>query len=148
MNEPRTLVSRRRSGVFWVGPPPEAAELQHLAAAAGWDFASIDGGAVRDKASLLAAMAGALGFPKASARNWDALEDTLRDLSWRRGAGTLLLWAPIDPLDHGDPETLEVALDILREVADWWKEEGRPFLAFLGGARRPAVLGGARGRRA
>jgi hypothetical protein len=144
VTDPRKLVAARRSGVHWAGAAPDAPALRRAALAAGLDYARLEGRGVRDKAALLDAAAGALRFPAAFGRNWDALEDGLRDLSWRGGEGTVLLWSPVDPLVDGDPDAWRVALEVLREAAAWWAGEGRTFLAILGGARRPPGLGGRR----
>jgi hypothetical protein len=144
MTDAVKLVAGRRSGVHWAGTAPDASALRRAAAAAGLGYARIAGEGVRDKAALLEAVAGALGFPAYFGRNWDALEDGLRDLSWLAGDGAVLLWTPVDPLVEADPDAWRVALDVLRDVAAWWAGEGRPFLAVLGGARRPPGLGGAR----
>jgi len=146
MNEPLTLLARRRSGVYWAGPRPDAEALARGAAAAGWDFARVDGASATGKGELLDALAGALSFPEGFGRNWDALEDFLGDLSWRKGRGTMLLWSPVDPLARRDPAALDAALDVLRSAARDWRAQGRPFLAILGGDERPRSLSARRPR--
>ncbi len=143
-NDPVTLLSRRRWGVFWAGPRPDTEALGRAAAAAGWDFAPVDGASVTDKGALLDALARALSFPDGFGRNWDALEDFLGDLSWREGQGTLLVWSPVDPLARQNPGALSTALDVLRSACEGWRLEGRPFLAILGGDERPRSLDGRR----
>ncbi|HTP49728.1 MAG TPA: barstar family protein [Anaeromyxobacteraceae bacterium] len=141
MIDVRALVSQCRSGVHWVGAETDSAAIARTASRFGWDFALLDGDEVIDKGSLLDAAAKGLSFPATFGRNWDALEDCLCDLSWRTGKGTLLLWAPVDPIRSQDPGALETAIDVLRASASWWAREGRPFLALLGGMRRPRGLG-------
>src|SRR6185436_4253371 len=48
------------------------------------------------RAEILAAFAEAFEFPDWFGRNWDALEDCLGDLSWRKADGHVLLIADFD----------------------------------------------------
>lgn len=76
----------------------------------------------------LRAIAGALRFPDWFGGNWDALEDCLGDLSWRKGEGHVLLlrdWQKLSPDDLG------VLIDVLRSSAEFWSGRGRPFFAVL-----------------
>jgi hypothetical protein len=141
MTDPARLVSRGRSGVHRLAEGADLAAARRDAERAGWDVARIDGSRTTGKRAFLSAAATALRFPPGLGRNWDALEDALRDLSWRKGSGTLLLWSPVDPLAEGDPESYRVAVEVLRESAAWWRERDRPLLALLGGARRPVRRG-------
>jgi len=71
----------------------------------------------------------ALAFPDWFGRNWDALEDCLTDLSWREGAGHVLLLEGAE-----DPGMLA---DVLGSAAQFWAGQGRPFFAvFLDPQRR------------
>jgi hypothetical protein len=94
-----------------------------LAAASGstLDVVSIDlAGGVFD------AMAQALDFPDWFGRNWDALEDCLSDLSWRRDAGRILV------LSNGPRgETLGTLVDVLGSAAQYWAGRGKAFIAVL-----------------
>lgn len=74
--------------------------------------------------ALLAALAQALACPAWSGANWDALEDCLVDLSWRRGAGRVLVF---DGFSLGDE--LGILIDVLASSAEFWAERGAPFFA-------------------
>ncbi|MBW8906957.1 MAG: barstar family protein [Betaproteobacteria bacterium] len=73
---------------------------------------------------LFAAIAGTLGFPSWFGANWDALEDSLSDLSWRARDGYLLIF-------RGYPggESCVMLVDVLRSAAQYWAERGKPFFA-------------------
>jgi hypothetical protein len=72
------------------------------------------------------AFARALRFPEWFGRNWDALEDCLTEKS-----GVLL----IENAPAGDE--FGVLADVLRSVADYWREQGQPFFAvFVDPGRR------------
>lgn len=76
------------------------------------------------KAAMLAAIADSLEFPEWFGGNWDALEDCLSDLSWRRGAAHVILFSQAKPGDD-----LGILLDVLGAVAEFWRARGRPFFA-------------------
>lgn len=75
---------------------------------------------------VFGSLAGALGFPAWFGANWDALEDCLSDLSWRPGAGHVLIFA-----SHPAGDALGVLLDVLRASAEYWAGRGKPFFAVL-----------------
>ena len=77
-----------RSGVYRVLRPDEALDATH---ATQLDLARVDFAGATGKEALLAHLGRALGFPDWFGGNWDALEDCLTDLSWRTGAGHVLL---------------------------------------------------------
>ena len=69
------------------------------------------------------AFAHALSFPAWFGGNWDALEDCLVDLSWRVGAGHVLI------LEGGAASAM--LIDVLGAAAQFWRGEGRPFFAVV-----------------
>jgi hypothetical protein len=78
----------------------------------------------------LHAIARALEFPAWFGGNWDALEDSLGDLSWRKGEGHVLVFT-------GYPEDTSLLVDVLRSSAEYWAGRGKPFFAvFLDPAKK------------
>ena len=75
-------------------------------------------------ASVFDAMERALDFPDWFGANWDALEDCLSDLGWRKGEGHVLI---LRSYPTGDE--LGLLTDVLRTVADYWAGRGKPFFA-------------------
>ena len=114
-----------RSGVYRAPGPDEVADAVR---GTGLDIAHADLAGVQDKAALLERLALALGFPDWFGGNWDALEDCLCDLSWRPGAGHVLLLRGHGELPIDD---LGVLLDVLATSAAFWAERGRPFFAVV-----------------
>ena len=117
------LTDAARSGVYRALRSDEivdAARGTHL------DLARTDLGGAPHKEALLERLAMALGFPAWFGGNWDALEDCLTDLSWRAGAGHVVLLE-----GHGElpADELGVLLDVLAAAADYWAGRGRPFFA-------------------
>ena len=76
--------------------------------------------------NVFEAFAAALAFPDWFGRNWDALEDCLSDLSWRKADGHVLLITAFDTVARDD---LGVLRDVLAAAAEFWSGRGRPFFA-------------------
>ena len=107
-----------RSGVYRAGTADAVLEVT---AGTDLDVALIEcGGKVLDD------IARALDFPQWFGGNWDALEDSLGDLSWRAGAGHVLLFR-----SYPSGDELGVLIDVLASVAEYWAERGKPFFAVL-----------------
>ena len=105
-----------RSGVYRAA---SAHTIEAATRASGLDVVTID--AERD---VFGAIARALAFPDWFGGNWDALEDSLSDLSWRKGDGHVLL---LRSYPAGDD--LGVLTDVLRAAAEYWAGRGKPFFA-------------------
>jgi len=72
------------------------------------------------------AFAKALAFPDWFGRNWDALEDCLSDLSWRKADGHVLLIAGFEEVSRDE---LGVLREVLASSAEFWAGRGRSFFA-------------------
>ena len=82
--------------------------------------------AIEARDNLFDSMARSLGFPDWFGRNWDALEDVLGDLSWRKADGHVLVFQ-----SYPAGEELGILLDVLRTSAEYWAGRGKPFFAVL-----------------
>ena len=105
-----------RSGVYRASG---AQAIEEATRGSDLDVVAIDA-----RADLFEAMARALDFPAWFGGNWDALEDSLSDLSWRKGEGHVLV---LRSYPAGDE--LGVLTDVLRTAAKYWAGRGRPFFA-------------------
>jgi hypothetical protein len=105
-----------RSGVFRASSAPP---IEEATRGTGLDVVTIDAGT-----SVFDAMAAALDFPDWFGVNWDALEDCLSDLSWRKAEGHVLI---LRSYPAGDE--LGVLTDVLRAAAQYWAGRGKPFFA-------------------
>ena len=104
-----------RAGVYFV-TTDDLRTMGMAARDAGLVARNIDLRGCTTKATLLLRMSSALDTPNGSGRNWDALSDQLRDLSWLRGA---------------DEASFDTLLDLLQEAATDWAQRRIPFWAFL-----------------
>jgi RNAse (barnase) inhibitor barstar len=112
-----------------------ARAIEQAAARYGYFFAFIDGTAINGKSELLWAWAKALKFPDYFGRNWDALLDCLRDLSWLPVPGFVVVYSRPDVLRAADPETYNTLVETLDDAIGWWRSRGKPFMvAFVGHA--------------
>jgi RNAse (barnase) inhibitor barstar len=69
------------------------------------------------KAELLEALRLALALPDYFGRNWDALDEVLRDLNWIRERDVILVHADL-PLQRGDEKHLETYWRVLSRLAE------------------------------
>jgi hypothetical protein len=124
----KVLTDPSQGGAYFV----DAQDAQDLADAAGglqFAVARIELGGCRDKATALAAIARGLRFPDWFGANFDALADSLGDMSWLPARGYLLLLEHADAWREADDDNFAMLLDVLNEAAASWGDQGTPFWA-------------------
>lgn len=115
-----------RSGVFrW----SEEAKSLAASAALTWSEVSLDG--VSTKEALMQRLSAALGCPPGFGSNWDALADSLQDLSWRNGGRHVLVLRGVPMYAAGFPADWRTLKAILEESAEFWACNGRGTLVIL-----------------
>ena len=87
--------------------------------------------AAATRPTALDRIAGALQFPEWFGANFDALADSLGDLSWLPADGYVLLLEHTDDWRRADDDNFATLLDILNEAAVRWGDCGVPFWALL-----------------
>jgi hypothetical protein len=97
-----------------------------------WRGFFIDGKVVTDKATFLRVAGAALDFPGYSGQNWDALEESLRDLSWAPAVGYVLIYDNVWHLPWHDREAWQMVRSILTDVVAYWRTTDTPFYVLLG----------------
>lgn len=118
------------AGVFFV-TAEDIATLDDAVHDAGLLARRIDLRGCTDKATLLARMTEAFAIPDGRGRNWDALADSLGDLSWLPAPGYALLFDGAQHLRDGDETSFDTLLGLLEEAASDWTTHEVPFWAFL-----------------
>ena len=73
----------------------------------------------------------ALRLPADFGRNWDALADSMRDLSWLKASGYILLFDHAEDMRERNEDDFDTLLDILEEAVDYWQEADAPFFVFF-----------------
>ncbi len=109
------------------------AEAAHASGAAR--VASLDGGRVQGDTDLLDRLAAAFDAPAYFGRNWDALDEILRDLEWLGAppaGGHLLLVEGAAALWSSHGPSAGRLVEAWLAAAESWAAEGAPFhLVFL-----------------
>ena len=109
----------------------ERARYVAAASSLGFAVAAIDFGGCTGKDDALARFARALRFPEWFGGNWDALQDSLCDLSWLPADGYLLLLDDVAQWREADGDSFGIALDILEQAGNAWRLQLVPFWAVL-----------------
>lgn len=126
------LAEPAASGVYRVAN----SDLDSIAALgrdAGLRLCRIDLRGCNSKPMLLMRLAAQLDFPIGFGRNWDALMDGLRDLSWLPAkGGYALLLEDAAELQSVAKKDFDVLLELLDDVAKEWAQDGIAFVAFVG----------------
>ena len=97
--------------------------------------AKLDVVTVDAKENLFDSLARGLAFPDWFGRNWDALEDVLGDLSWRKGDGHVVIFRTFP-----GGEDFGILVDVLRTTAEYWAGRGKPFFAVFVDAGKSLAL--------
>ncbi len=135
------LTGHVKPGIYRLTQQTGVGEIAHTAARHGWRFAQLDGRQITSKAAFLESCAGALDFPKHFGNNWDALADSVRDLSWAPAEhGYLVLYDNASVFAAACPADFAVALDILRSAVASWRETSTPMTVLLRRAGRATAL--------
>lgn len=117
-------------GAYFVDAHDRSALLD-AGVALNFAIASVDCHSVRDRDDALARIALALDFPDWFGGNWDALQDSLCDLSWLPGDGYLLLLDHSSGWREADPESFSTLIEILNEAGQHWAAQRQPFWALM-----------------
>lgn len=112
-------------------------ELRRSLEAQGVRCFVLDLRGVPDKAALLEAWAESVDAPDWVGRNWDALEEAMRDLSWARAERYVVIVTGAAQLASADPKSWRTALDILRSAVAEWGSRGIPMLVLVRGMPPP-----------
>ncbi len=94
---------------------------------------------VSDKAELLGAWTESMGAPDWVGRNWDAMDEAMRDLSWARAERYVVIVTGAGELASADPKAWQMALDILRTAIAEWEARGIPMLVLVRGTPLPSL---------
>ena len=127
---PLGLDDAAQAGLFFV-TEDDLTTLADAANASKLLLRIIDLSSCQDKSHLLHLLADALALPPEQGRNWDALNDQLRDLSWLPAPAYVLLFSHAEILRDADEASFDTLLDILDTVSADWQAQEVAFWAFL-----------------
>lgn len=131
------LAGRLKPGVYqWRTPPVPGAvgdtSWIERAEEAGWRGFHLDGRRARDKDSFLRLCAGVFELPGGSAAGWDALGDSLADLSWTPAKnGHLVLYESWAELADADQQSFRAVLDVFAGAVKAWRDTPTPMIVLM-----------------
>jgi RNAse (barnase) inhibitor barstar len=120
-----------RAGVYHA--QVENSEIVAAAKSLRLQLFKLDLSKAKSKGGLLDLFGKTLKFPQHFGRNWDALNDCLAELSRIHHKGCVLILARADVFAEANEDAFHVALDVLDGVADYWREQKKPFWIFVEG---------------
>lgn len=109
----------------------ERGEIYGAAGKLGVRVFELDCTQLRNADSLWGQFAVVFEFPKWFGRNWDALLDLLRDLSWFDSSGYLIIFRNEESIAEADAQIVKKLAIVLRHTAAYWKtgeSESGPFV--------------------
>lgn len=117
------LLKPEAAGVYGVHGDPQA--LVDACEGAGLKVYDLRLDSLATRKELLKACYKTFKFPEHFGRNWDALRDCLLDLDEAEGYAVSVVEA-----DDLDTDVLERFIEVLREVSEMWRDEGKAFWVF------------------
>lgn len=93
-----------------------ADEERRLLIAGGKEAFVVHCAGAGDKSSLLALIGAALQFPYYYSRNWDSLQECIRDLSWIESREITVFFSEADSLKTSLGDDLEILASILADA--------------------------------
>lgn len=117
------------AGIYSLNCPLD--ELLGAAAQSALALFDADLGAVHGKGEFLAVVASAIAAPGWFGHNFDALADSLGDLSWQPAPGYVLLLRNGSETFGMSVADHEIAAAILADSVSYWKSQGKPFWVFF-----------------
>ena len=129
--EPGTLLANpARAGTCFVDARDRAAMVE-AASALDFKVVAVDLASATGKHALIDAIAAALEFPSTFGHNWDALADSLGDLSWLPAPGYMLLLDHTQGLREAAPGDFDTLLEILEDATRAHARAGTPLWTLL-----------------
>ncbi|MBV9039228.1 MAG: barstar family protein [Acidobacteriaceae bacterium] len=119
-------------GIQVVEATPAVNDIQAAVSHEGICVWRVNLSGVTSKTGLLDAIVKALSFPDYYSRNWDSLEECLRDFN--QGKGWLVVFDQADNLLALPRQDLATLESILPDTAHFWSTEGRIFGALFVGS--------------
>lgn len=110
------------SGVYYVEKSSNARLIRKAASTNGLDHTFIDLKKSHDKNSFLKTVADALKFPSYFGMNWDALNDSLTDMSWKLAAGQVIVFTNFNSIFENMAAEVEIIRNIFDSSTQHWRQ--------------------------
>ena len=122
------LADPLQAGAYFIDDRDTAA-MAESGAALDFAVARANLAGCEDKPAVLSELARALGFPQWFGGNWDALADSLGDLSWCPAPGHMLLFVHADAWREANADDAQTLVSVLDDAAAAWRARRHPFWA-------------------
>lgn len=99
----------------------------------GFKIAELNGATMAGDAALFTALGQAFHFPDYFGKNWDALDELLRDMEWLPASGYVIIVAHADTLWKKAPGVLTRLVESVAFVSEEWAKDAIPFHLILTG---------------
>jgi hypothetical protein len=122
----RHLIGVENPLVHFVPPNcPDLTIMQDVSSELGFALFSMDAQHLHSVPALMDAFAAAMNFPAYFGRNWNAVLDLTRDLSWNQAEGYAIVLLNADPLLHLESHAFSSLIRVIEAtVSDWRDERG------------------------
>ena len=127
----RSLLAEANHGGAYFVAESDTAAIAEAGAALRYEVVHIDLAGCVDAPTLFARFARALRFPDWFGLNWDALADSLGDLSWLPASGYVLLIENASGWRAAAGEDAATLLEVLNAAGASWAAQGIAFWALL-----------------
>ena len=130
----KDIISLHKTGLYF-SPFLEGEEYELEKAAQDYNLKTIvvDMKNVTRKQTFLSKMAEELKFPDYFGNNWDALFESLTDLSWLEAPGYLIIIKNMKTFEKQSSSHLLAIKRIFEAVANYWESRQVPFIIVLSG---------------
>lgn len=125
------LTGARPPALYRLTPHLNADRVVEPLSRQGWRGFYINGQIVKDKDSFLRVAGAAMEFPGYVSHNWDAFEESIRDLAWAPAQGYVLIYDSVWHLAWHDREAWQTVRSILTDTVADWRTKETPFYVLL-----------------
>ena len=122
------LADPSQAGTYFVDARDRDA-LAHAASVLEFAVVPVDLQGCNGKDDAIARIATALRFPDWFGGNWDALADSLGDLSWCPAPGHMMLFVHADAWREANADDAQTLVSVLDDAAAAWRARRHPFWA-------------------
>jgi hypothetical protein len=123
------LLSRARTGIY--AAPAATMALREDALTHGYAWFDLDLAQVTGKEVLFDVCQKIFALPSSFGRNWDALADSLHDLSWHAAHGFVIMCSNGGKFARQAPADFALLMEVLASACEFWGTQGPPFLVLL-----------------
>jgi hypothetical protein len=108
-----------RRGVFLLTDPAPAVRAEAIDH--GWHTLTMDTTGVDDRDGFVEAIGDALDLPGLDAGSWDSLDQHLRAIDLDEPNGLLICWEGWAQFAESDPDSFEMAVEVLQDACVAWE---------------------------